>query len=141
MMSAPFATASRAIFNGLNLTDGERTGVLHTSHKGLWVPEGEPYCARFRGQNAIEKTRLPREAPSYETDPKGLLPLSSLPEICQLTLEPRSVTVAGAQEAEAARLRNCDRKSGIGHEIHCGKHNRMLNAEQPGYGIADRHLN
>src|SRR5262249_60961667 len=104
--------------NGMNLADGERTGVLHTSHKGLWVAEGEPYRARFRAQNAIEKTRLPREAPSYETDPKGLLQLSSLPEICQLTLKPRSVTVAGAQEAEAARLRRCDREPRTGHERH-----------------------
>src|SRR5262249_56803786 len=27
----------------------------------------------------------------------------------------------------------------MGHEIHRGEHDRMLYAQQPGYGIADRH--
>jgi len=57
----------------------------------------------------------------------------------QLTREPRSVTVAGTDEAEAARLRYCERKSRIGHEIHRGKHDRMLDSQQSGEGIADRH--
>src|SRR5262245_55096425 len=85
---------------------------------------------------------LSQEAPSDEADPKGLLLLQlsvGLTEVCQLPLEPGSVTVAGTEKAEAARLRDCERKSGMGHEIHRGEHDRMLYAQQPGYGIADRH--
>jgi hypothetical protein len=47
---------------------------------------------------------------------------------CQLTLEPCNVAVAGAEEAEAARLRHGERKPGISDEIHRSKYDRMLDA-------------
>src|SRR5215471_6368171 len=81
---------------------------------------------------------LSQEAPSDETDPKGQLSVG-LTEVCQLPLEPGGVTVTGPEKAEAACLRDCERKPGMGHEIHRGEHDRMLYAQQPGYGIADRH--
>src|SRR5215475_14219047 len=47
----------------------QRAGVFHTPHKGLGVAERKPYRTRLRGQNPIEKKRLPREAPRDEAEP------------------------------------------------------------------------
>src|SRR5262249_19206478 len=95
----------------MNLTDEQRAGVFHTSHKGLGFAERKPYRTRFRGQGPIEKKCLPRQAPSDEADPEGQPPRVLLPEMRQLAREPRSVTLARADEAAAARLRHCARKS------------------------------
>src|SRR5262249_16702570 len=74
-----------------------------------------------------------------EADPEGPALRVVLLELCQLALEPRRIAVAGAEEAEAARLRHRKSKTGIGHQIHRRKRDRMLDAQQPGNGIGDRH--
>src|SRR5262245_17174363 len=100
----------------LDLAHEESAGILHASREGLRIAERKPNRTRSCAQGQIEETRLPRQAPGDEADPEGLALRVVLLDLRQFALEPRSVAVAGAEEAETARLCHRERKASIGHQ-------------------------
>src|ERR1019366_851370 len=114
-------------FGRLDLADDHCTLALYAIDEWPGNPEREHHRRRPALQSEIEESRLLRHAPCDKADAKACL--RSLKHI-EFPHKPLLFTIAAAKNAKPSGSIHCRDETPIGHDIHRGKQNGMIDSKQ-----------